>query len=295
MEEPIRFEPQDKMPPEFEKNVWVIREQVPDPNDQKLTAELEAGTLPHSKPQADRESLLWKTRKGPARYRVKQNPAKEGGFAKIHEAWDSQTHHRVAVKMISDYSLEKRQINLEALEKEAKVIARLNLPGVVKIYDLAGLPDPGGVAIIMEWMDPETSPTLEERLQKGPLSFEEVVKINSETAVTVDALAKKGIVHRDLKPGNIFLDPQFTKITDFGNASGVIETGGHALIGTPQYACPESWLDQQITLKSEIYALGTTTFEMLTGQVPFLSENPIETLRMISDPNRLPPRLADFQ
>ena len=198
-----------------------------------------------------------------------------GGMGEVYLAEDTRLSRHVALKKIAgDPDVDSR----DHLLHEARAAARLNHPGIAAVYDV--LDTPQGVVIVMEYVPGET---LAKRVREGPLSVREVLSIAAQLAGALAEAHRVGIVHRDLKPGNIAItESGQVKILDFGlakrqleaavsltSASSGVSKGSSPVIGTPPYVPPEHFLGQPIGPRGDIYSLGVTLFELLTGQRPF--------------------------
>ena len=211
-----------------------------------------------------------------------------GANGDVYLADDPRLRRRVALKRLSDPELTSPEAR-RLLMREARTAARLNHPNVASVYDV--VESDHGVHIVMEYV-PGVS--LASRVLSGPLPPPTVVAIGIQLA---DALAEAhamGVIHRDVKPGNVRVTGEDrVKILDFGlaqthvvpgrdvaSASGSSEdsstthgsgdaTGVHRIMGTPPYMPPESFLGHPPDERGDIYSLGVTLFEMLTGQRPF--------------------------
>jgi eukaryotic-like serine/threonine-protein kinase len=176
-------------------------------------------------------------------------------------------------------------------QNEAQAIARLNHPNIVQIYNL-GLHQ-GTLPYYA--MDLLIGLDLGQRLaQHGPLLSSSAAAIFSEVCAGISFAHKKGIVHRDIKPGNIFLlkEPSpagaTVKVVDFGIAKlsetkdpqNQMLTSMGDVVGTPFYMSPEQCLGERVDARSDIYSLGCTLFEALTGVLPFRGRNPTETMML---------------
>ncbi|MFC2173103.1 protein kinase [Acidobacteriota bacterium] len=241
------------------------------------------------------------------RYRVLKRIGK-GGMGEILLAEDRHLHRKVAVKFLLK-EREQDKIALERLRREARSAAALDHPFICKIYDVAE--STHKCYIVMEYVVGET---LEERLETGPLSLDEVRPILLEIADALEAAHRHGIAHRDLKPSNIMLTSQgHVKVMDFGLAkhiqvSGEMESGAEATesrltrdgfaVGTPGYMSPEQLCGEAVDGRSDVFSFGVIVFQMLTGQLPFRRDSTRKTMVAIlkDEPvlDSLPPAVAAF-
>jgi Tol biopolymer transport system component len=183
----------------------------------------------------------------------------------------------------------------ERFEREAKSISSLNHPNICHLYDV-GQQD-GTSYLVMEYLEGET---LADRLRKGPMSVEQVVKVGVEICEGLERAHRSGVVHRDLKPGNIMLTKTGAKLMDFGLAkpakvtrppsSGLTQTLASApdpltaegvVVGTFQYMSPEQVEGQEADARSDIFALGAVLYEMTTGQRAFEGKTTASTIAAI--------------
>lgn len=177
-------------------------------------------------------------------------------------------------------------------QEELRQLARLNLPGLVPIYNF-GVENQQAY-IITRLMQ---GGSLADRLRQGPLAETEAARIIAGLAYALDEVHRRGIVHRDLKPGNILFDEDgHPYISDFGiiklTESNEASTGS-SVIGTPAYMSPEQVRSAKIDGRSDIYALGVILFEMLTGTLPYVGSPPLAVaLKHTTEPV---PRLSDFK
>jgi Tol biopolymer transport system component len=222
-------------------------------------------------------SLSPGTKLGP--YEI-QAPLGAGGMGEVYRARDTRLERIVAIKVLparlsSDPDLKQR------FEREARAISSLNHPHICVLYDIGA--QKGIDFLVMEYLEGQT---LADRLQKGALPIEQVLKTGIAIA---DALAKahrQGIIHRDLKPGNIMLTKSGAKLMDFGLAKPVqapfiagtsvgtptlsnrLTTEG-TIVGTFQYMAPEQIEGHEADARSDIFAFGTILYEMATGKRAF--------------------------
>jgi serine/threonine-protein kinase len=227
-----------------------------------------------------------------------------GGMGAVYEAVHERIGQRAAVKVL-DPALSRQQKQVDRFFDEARAIGMVPHPGLVKLFDFNRLPD-GTVYILMEFLEGESLWGRYLRLRKEGrwLSVAEAVRIARQVASALSAVHDKGIIHRDLKPENIFIvsDPEAAggeraKLLDFGIAKiaesshGTRRTTVGTTLGTPFYMSPEQCQGaDNLTDKSDVYALGVLLFEMLTGRPPFDGDQ--GSIIMANHIFREPPQLA---
>lgn len=208
------------------------------------------------------------------RYKIERELGR-GGMAVVYLATDPNIRRQVAIKLLPRQFTADPQFRAR-FEREAQVIASLDHPNIVPIYDFGEEEDQP--FIVMRYMP---GGTLADRLRKsGPMRPMEAAQILQQIGSALDEAHAKGIVHRDLKPGNILFDQRGdASIADFGIvklSEGSHTLTGSSMIGTPGYMSPEQARgDAQIDGRSDIYALGAILFEMLTGDMPYKADTPM--------------------
>jgi len=198
-----------------------------------------------------------------------------GGFGTVYRATDKVLGRDVALKVLHP-QLTTDPDFLEKFRNEARLVASLNNPNIVTIYDL-GETD-GRVYIAMQYMAGES---LKRRLEKsGAIPLEETLRIISDVCNGLQSAHKRGLVHRDIKPGNILFDEDGKAVIgDFGLARAVQQSSTTAAssaggVGTPAYRAPELWLGKPpASPATDIYSLGCVLSEMLSGRVLFDGES----------------------
>jgi len=218
------------------------------------------------------------------RYEIKSELGR-GGFATVYRAYDPRFEREVAIKILPPELLHADPQFRARFEREAKIIAQLEHPSIVPVYDV-GEGDPP--YFVMRFMG---GGSLSERIKNRPFSIEEAVKVLEAIAPGLDEAHAKGIVHRDLKPANIlFTDKNVPLISDFGiakfsqgEASGNMT--GSAIIGTPAYMAPEQASGDNVDGRVDIYAFGVILYEMLIGKQPYNADTPLGlALKHITEP-----------
>lgn len=193
----------------------------------------------------------------------------EGGMGIVYKGFDLKLERYIALKILNQQALKNPQF-IERFKREAKNQAKLTHPNIVPVY---GFTEGNGLlGIVMEYIAGETLEHLIER--KGKLTVPEAVTILKQALTAISYAHSKGFVHRDLKPSNIIISLEgVVKIMDFGisksmnEVRGITKTG--TKIGTVLYMSPEQIKAQEPTPQSDVYSLGITLYEMLSGKTPF--------------------------
>lgn len=207
------------------------------------------------------------------RYRI-INKIGSGGTADVYLAFDEKLNRQVAIKILSRvYASEKNFV--ARFKKEAQILANLNDPNIVSIYDW-GQYD-GSYFICMEYVEGQS---LEEIIDKqGIINPSTTAKYAIQICSALEVAHKNNLIHRDIKPQNILVTPDGTvKITDFGIAKSLIEdtTKTINVLGTAHYISPEQAQGKILSYSTDIYSLGVVLYEMLTADLPFRGANSIE-------------------
>jgi serine/threonine protein kinase/beta-lactam-binding protein with PASTA domain len=207
------------------------------------------------------------------RYQVRSRIAR-GGMATVYLATDLRLERRVAIKIMHGHLSDDSKFK-ERFIQEARSAARLAHPNVVNVFDQGQ--DSDMAYLVMEYLP---GITLRDLLQEhGRLTTDQTLDILEAVLAGLSAAHKAGIVHRDLKPENVLLaDDGRIKIGDFGlaRAASANTATGAALLGTIAYLSPELVTRGVADTRSDIYAVGIMTYEMLTGEQPFKGEQPMQ-------------------
>ena len=208
------------------------------------------------------------------RYEIKAELGR-GGMATVYRGYDPRFEREVAIKFLPPELIHSDPQFRVRFEREAKIIAQLEHPSIVPVYDVGE--ENGQPYFVMRYMG---GGSLSERIKAGVFSVEDAVKILEQIAPGMDEAHSKGIVHRDLKPGNIlFTNKNVALISDFGIAKFTQgEAGsmtGSAIIGTPAYMAPEQAGGEAVDGRADIYALGVILYEMVTGKQPYKADTPL--------------------
>jgi beta-lactam-binding protein with PASTA domain/predicted Ser/Thr protein kinase len=213
-----------------------------------------------------------------------------GGMADVYLAEDQELGRRVAIKILNDRHAADDQF-IERFRREAKNAAGLSHPNIVSIYDRGEAE--GTSYIAMEFLDGRSLKEL--IVGRGPAPIKISIEYARQILAAIGFAHKHGIVHRDIKPHNVLVGPEGRlKVTDFGiarsGASQMTEVG--SIIGTAQYLSPEQARGAPVDQTSDLYSVGIVLFELLTGQVPFTGDTPLEiAMKHLSEPPKPPSEL----
>jgi len=199
-----------------------------------------------------------------------------GGMGEVYRAHDLHLDRDVAVKVLSRGALAD-PVTRERFRREAHVLSRLSHPGVATIFDFDTQDEID--FLVMEFVP---GGTLGSRLRQGDLPVDEALRIGAEIAEALEDAHRKGFLHRDLKPGNIVLTQSGTpKLLDFGlarlldgsrSAAALTQTG--MVVGSLPYMAPEQLRGELEDSRTDVHALGTILYEMVTSQRPYDRERP---------------------
>ncbi len=205
-----------------------------------------------------------------------------GGMADVYKSKDHTLNRYVAVKVLKQEFSENANF-VSKFRVEAQAAAGLAHPNIVNIYDVGE--EKGIYYIVMELVDGITLKNYIEK--KGHLSYQEAVTIAIHVSMGIEAAHRNHIIHRDIKPQNIIISKDGkVKVTDFGIAKAATsDTITSNVMGSVHYTSPEQARGGYSDEKSDVYSLGVTLFEMLTGCVPFDGETTVAiAIRHIKDP-----------
>lgn len=203
------------------------------------------------------------------RYRITDLLAR-GGSADVYRAVDEQTDQPVALKWFAPTKATRAR-------REARLLDSLRHPGIVRLRSELVLPD--GSHVLVQDLVP--SPTLADRLVRGPLDPDALVGIVGQLALPLDYAHRSGVIHRDLKPANLLVGPEGCTLIDFGvalrPAAEPLEPPG-TLVGSPHCMSPEQIRSLPVDARTDVYGLAVVAYRSLTGVYPFHGDTPAETL-----------------
>ena len=199
----------------------------------------------------------------------------KGGMANVYLALDTYLSREVAIKVLKG-DMSNDPVSLERFKREANASTKLSHPNAVDVYDVGD--DHNMHYIVMEYVKGHTLKELIKR--RGALPPKEAVWIMKQLASALLEAHKNGIIHRDIKSQNVLIkDDGTVKLADFGIAvihnSMQITSKGNVL-GSVHYLAPELAKGNQANMQSDIYSLGIVFYELLTGDVPYKADTPVQ-------------------
>lgn len=216
----------------------------------------------------------------------------QGGMGVVWLAHDRVLEQPIALKFLAPHLVEDRQ-ELERLKSETRRSLKLSHPNIVRIHDF--IQTANGVAVAMEYVDGWSLWSLRVDKPKQVFSVEEIVPWIRDLCSALDyAHNEAGIVHRDIKPANLIVNSRGQlKVTDFGLSRdlhwGPAHDATHTnIVGTDWYMSPQQWTGEPPAVADDIYSLGATIYELLTGKPPFYDGDVFTRLH-----EEIPPSMTD--
>jgi len=210
------------------------------------------------------------------------SPLGEGGMGIVYEGIQKNIDKRVAIKFLFPTIKASDEV-MARFHNEAKVAASISHKNIRDILDMDKTPD-GNPYIVMEYLEGRSLGKIIK--SKGKLSSSTAARIALQVLSALKGVHSMGIVHRDLKPDNVFITQQaggeeLVKIVDFGishlikplEGKELVQTKDDAIVGTPKYLSPEQAASEKVDERTDLYALGTILYEMVTGRHPFEEKN----------------------
>ncbi|MBI9071023.1 MAG: protein kinase [Melioribacteraceae bacterium] len=202
----------------------------------------------------------------------------KGGMGSVYKAYDMKLDRFVAIKILNSKIVDQPHF-IERFKREAKNQAQLVHPNIVTVYGFIETADTLG--IVMEYVEGECIDKL--IYDRGKIHIFDAVYMMRQILAGIGYAHSKGFVHRDIKPSNIIFNREegITKIMDFGISKSLVDKGmtkTSAKVGTVLYMSPEQIRGETISHKTDIYSLGVTFYEMLTGAAPFEFDSEYEVM-----------------
>lgn len=205
----------------------------------------------------------------------------QGGMSAVYLGYDPRSQREVAIKILPPYYLHATKFR-ERFEREALMIALLEHPAIVPVYDMGE--EDGQPYIVMRYM---SGGSLSDKLRKGPIPLRECMEMYLRLAPALDTAHARGVTHRDVKPDNLLFDKYDNVfLSDFGLARlretiGFANISDGSIMGTPAYMSPEQIQgDKQIDGRSDIYSMGVVLYQMLCNEVPFAGTTAASVMMM---------------
>jgi serine/threonine protein kinase len=245
-------------------------------------------------------SLTSGTKLGP--YEI-LSPLGAGGMGEVYRAKDTRLDRTVAIKVLPSHLSSHPELK-QRMEREGKAISALQHANICTLYDIGS--QDGTDFLVMEYLEGQT---LAERLKKGPLPLDQVLKIGMEIAQALEKAHRHGIIHRDLKPANIMLTKAGAKLMDFGLAKPEVSIGSQAvgpftpstptmnlasltsaaspltqkgsIVGTFQYMAPELLQGAEADARSDLFSFGCVLYEMITARRAFEGKSQLSVFSAI--------------
>jgi serine/threonine-protein kinase len=215
------------------------------------------------------------------KYRI-VSPLGSGGFGTVYLAEDTWIDKKVALKVPH-----RQNLDFGELLREPRLLASLNHPNIVAV--LTAEKQENVFFIVMEYVPGDTLEAIIER--EGALDLTRALDYTCQIANAVDHAHSQGIIHRDLRPGNVLVTEQgMLKVADFGTSRFLeIAAHGTTVIGSPPYMAPEQFQGKAV-FASDVYSLGVSMYQMLTGDLPYQTPSPADLERLVRGELTTPPR-----
>ena len=218
------------------------------------------------------------------RYRI-LSPLGSGGFGAVYLAEDTWIDKRVAIKVPH-----KQNLDFTEMLKEPRLLASMSHPNIVTILTVEK--QNGVFFLVMEYVPGETLEQI--IMREGALDVARALDFTCQICNAVDHAHRAGVIHRDLRPGNMLIsETGMLKVTDFGTSRFLeIAAHGTTVIGSPPYMAPEQFHGKAV-FASDIYSVGVTMYQMLTGDLPYQTPAPADLEKLMRGGLVSPPRLKN--
>src|ERR1700683_1008694 len=242
------------------------------------------------------------------------SPLGAGGMGEVYRAKDTRLDRTVAIKVLPSHLSSNPELK-QRMEREAKAISALQHANICTLHDIGS--QSGTDFLVMEYLEGQT---LADRLRKGFLPLDQVLKIGTEIAQALEKAHQQGIIHRDLKPANIMLTKAGAKLMDFGLAKPEVAIASQAvgpftpstptmnlasltpavsplpqkdyIVGTFQYMAPELLQGAEADARSDLFSFGCVLYEMVTGRRAFEGKSQLSVFSSILEKDPEPIRAS---
>jgi hypothetical protein len=210
-----------------------------------------------------------------------------GGMGEVYRADDMKLDQPVALKFLPE-ALQRDADRLDRFYGEVRLARQISHPSICRVYDVVE-EDDGTPFLSMEYVDGEDLASLTRRI--GRLPVYRALEVARQLCAGLSAAHEKGVLHRDLKPENVMIDGRgHARITDFGLAVGIDGvSAGDVRSGTPAYMSPEQLAGREVTVRSDVYALGLVLYELFTGRKAVEASSLAELERKVREDAPTPP------
>lgn len=202
----------------------------------------------------------------------------QGGMATVYKAYHASLDRYVALKVLHP-AFHQDETFTARFQREARVVARLEHPNIVPVYDFSEYDN--RPYLVMKYIEGDT---LKARLNKGPLTAQEIEDVINSVGSALAFAHRQGVLHRDIKPSNVMIALDGVMyLADFGLAriaeAGESTMSSDSIMGTPQYISPEQAMGKKdLDAGTDIYSFGVMLYEMVVGQVPFSADTPFSII-----------------
>lgn len=202
----------------------------------------------------------------------------QGGMASVYKAYHAALDRYVALKVLHQ-AFNEDSTFIGRFQREARVVAKLEHPNIVPIYDYAE--HEGRPYLVMKFIEGDT---LKARMSAGPLSAKEIEQVVAAVGSALGYAHRQGVLHRDIKPSNVLIsNDNMMYLADFGLAriaqAGESTLSSDSVMGTPQYISPEQAMGKKdLDARTDVYSFGVMLYEMVVGQVPFSADTPFSII-----------------
>ncbi|MFH1812007.1 MAG: protein kinase [Pseudomonadota bacterium] len=213
----------------------------------------------------------------------------QGGMATVYLADDAMAQQQVALKVLLPH-LRNDPLIVARFKREMAAVRRIQSPHIIAVHDLVETED-----VLCLVMDYHPGQDLKRRLRRdGALPFDEVLAVARQVLLGLQAAHGQGVIHRDIKPHNLLVDDEGrVKVADFGLArvDDLVGVTTHTMtLGTPEYLAPELLSSPLVDGRVDLYSLGVSLFELVTGRLPYRASSPMALLRLHQDAEVPDPR-----